>query len=260
MFNLRARRGRSPEGPAGLGQSAGPQQSGGAPSSGRAENLSDLPNTPPIAKADSNEIKLFAELFGDPLVTNSRLWVALFIALCVIACMALAISAMLPLKSIALKIVEVDKETGAVVRISSAPDYTPTAAMVKAKLNEWAEQMTVIDPYVTRENLRKSTALLKGKAVSEHADWLKEQNQFKRMLDNPQLVRTYKLTSIDVSKPNIAFLFFTTTERGAGEPKIVRWRLTVHYVSAPPTTEEDLLRNPVGLGLSHFEFSPEIAS
>lgn len=260
MFNLGARRGRSPAGPAGFGQPGGPYQASGERSSGRGESLTDLPNTPPIAKPRSREVSLFAELFGDPLVTNSRLWVALTIALAVIGCQALGFYALLPLKSIALKIVEVDKETGEVSRISSAPEYTPTNAMVKSRLNEWTEQMAVIDPYVTRENLRKSTVPLKGKAVQEHADWLREQNQFKRLLDNPQLVRTYKLNSIDVSKPNIAFVFFTTTERGVGDTKIVRWRLTVHYVLAPPTTEEELLKNPVGLGISHFEFSPEIAS
>lgn len=46
----------------------------------------------------------------------------------------------------------------------------------------------------------------------------------------------------------------TTVERsGHGEPSTRKWRFAIHYVLAAPDTEEEVLANPAGLHITHFD-------
>lgn len=50
-----------------------------------------------------------------------------------------------------------------------------------------------------------------------------------------------------------AFLQTTLERAGAGEPLTRKWRFTVHYVLSTPDTEDEVLANPAGLNITHFE-------
>ncbi|CAN7325715.1 VirB8/TrbF family protein [Rhizobacter sp. LjRoot28] len=215
-----------------------------------------LRNTPPVAL---DNIRLFAELFGDPQANAARWFVATIVLGGVVAAQAIAISRMLPLKQAVPYAVEYTAD-GAVVRVVEAAAYHPTSAVLKSELARWVERLLVIDPYLTRENLRLSTRPLRGKAVSQHKDFVEAEAPFKRLLAAPGLVRTARTSGVDVSQNGIAFVFVTTTERsGTGEAVVRKWRFTVHYVLTVPDTEENILANPAGLNITHFERAQDLS-
>jgi len=209
-----------------------------------------LRNTPPVAIAN---VRLFAELFGDPQVHAARWFVVSVVLAVVVAAQGLAIVRMLPLKQVVPYAVEHSAD-GAVVKVVEAAAYKPGPAVLKSELARWVERLMVLDPYLTRENLRLSIRPLRGKAVSQHKEFVDTEAPFKRLLATPSLVRTARTSGVDVSQDGIAFVFLTTLERsGAGEPLTRKWRFTVHYVLSTPDTEDEVLANPAGLNITHFE-------
>lgn len=232
---------------------AAPSESTGptpGPSVSRRAGSSPLKNTPPVA---AENIRLFAELFGDPQSNAARWFVAAALLAIVVLVQGLAIIKMLPLKQVVPYAVEHTGD-GTVVKVVQAAHYKPTAGVVKSELARWVERMLVIDPYLTRDNLRLSTRSLRGKAVSQHKEFVDAEAPFKRLLAAPGLVRVARASGVDLSQDGIAFVFVTTTERsGTGEPLVQKWRFTVHYALSAPDTEEDILSNPAGLNITHFE-------
>ena len=210
-----------------------------------------LPNTPAVAAEP--HVRLFAELFGDPATHAARLWLLCVGEFVVIALMASALVMLIPLKKVVPYAVETGKD-GAVARVVEAASYKPTSNMLKSELARWAERMMVIDPYTTRDSLSKTTLPLRGKAVAEHKAILEEEQVFKRLLETPGLVRTVTNIGTDASKEGIGFIFVTTTERvGNGEPRVQKWRFTIHYTLSVPEDEQEVIGNPAGLNITHIE-------
>ena len=192
-------------------------------------------------------------MFGDPVVHNARLFIALLVLAVVALAEACALWRLVPLRTVVPYLVQASTE-GVVSRVVEARAYRPDASMVKAGLAAWVDQLMVLDAYRTRENLRRSTALLRGKAVAEHRAFIDAERPFERLLAVPDLTRESQVGSVDVSTPGIAFVFVTTTERVASrEPLVRRWRFTIHYTLVAPTDEAEILVNPLGLAISHFE-------
>lgn len=202
-------------------------------------------------------MRLFAELHGDPAVSAARSFVINVCLSVVVVALVMVIFQMLPLKTTVPYIVEATP-SGVVGRVIAATRYEPTDAMIKAELGKWVEQVMLIDPHRTRDNLRRSTAMLRGKAVAEHKALLDTDQVFRRMLETPGLVRTVRVTGADTSSQGIAFIFATTTERtNSGTPLVQKWRFTLHYAMATPESEEEILSNPLGLHLTHIERSQD---
>lgn len=132
--------------------------------------------------------------------------------------------------------------------------------MIKAGLANWIDELMVLDAYRTRDNLRRSTALLRGKAVAEHQAFLDAERPFERLLAAPDLTRESHVSSVDVSAEGLAFVFATTTERAGVAPPLQRhWRFTIHYALVAPQDEAEILANPVGINITHFERAPDNA-
>jgi len=207
-------------------------------------------NTPAVVDPG---VRLFAEMFGDPVVNNARLFVAMLVLGLVALAEACALWRLVPLRTVVPYLVQASAD-GVVSRVVEARAYRPDANLVKAGLAAWVDQLMVLDAYRTRENLRRSTALLRGKAVAEHRAWIEAERPFERLLATPDLTRESQVGSVDASTPGIAFVFVTTTERVASrDPLVRRWRFTVHYTLVAPSDEHEILTNPLGLAISHFE-------
>lgn len=164
-----------------------------------------LRNTPPVARAN---VRLFAELFGDPQANAARWFVASMVLGGIVALQAIAIFRMLPLKQVVPYAVQHSAE-GAIVKVVEAAAYQPGVGVIKSELARWVERLMVIDPYLTRDNLRVSVRPLRGKAVSQHKAFVDSEAPFKRLLATPGLVRTAHTHGVDVSQQGIAFVFVT---------------------------------------------------
>lgn len=215
---------------------------------------SDLRNTPAVA-VDSPR-RQYAEIQVDPLVQSDRWFVVSLILAFALLAFAAAFYRFLPLKTVQPYIVEAAAD-GEVARVTPAKSYTPTKAMVKASLANWAQWQFIINAHQTQANLKRATGWLRGKAAEEQVAWIGQQRAFERLLEDPTLVRTVEKLSVDASQDGIAFIFLTTQERGKGLLVTKRWRLTVQYSIVPPQTEAEILDNPAGLAPTHFEFAEE---
>jgi type IV secretory pathway component VirB8 len=209
-----------------------------------------LVNTPPVVDPG---VRLFAELFGEPVVQSARLFTVLVGVALVAALEALALWRLMPLKTAVPYLIEASAQ-GAVARVVEAREYRPSTNMVKAGLANWVDELMILDAYRTRDNLRRSTALLRGKAVAEHQAYLDTERPFERLLATPDLTRESHVSSVDVSSDGLAFVFVTTTERAGTAPPVMRhWRFTIHYDLVAPSDEAEILANPVGISIAHFE-------
>lgn len=214
-----------------------------------------LPNTPAVVHNAS--VRSFAELFGDPAVFAARSFVYSLLVTCIAIIEGMAIYRMLPLKQGLLFQVETAPDAS-VSRVVEVPRFRPERRYLEAELSRWGQRMLVIDPYRTREELRLSTLWLRGKAVAEHREFIQKQAVFRRMQQTPGLVRAVEKSTAEITKDGLAFIFVTTSERsGSGEPKKEQWRFTVHYALLPQTEVDELLTNPLGLALTHFELTQE---
>ena len=232
-----------------LGGKGGSGEAGkAAPQSARPEQAAPR-NLPPVAAPG---VRLFAELFGDPAVHATRWFLVSMALLAVVMGLVLTLVRLAPLKTAVPYLVEVTAD-GAVARVARAADYKPTTNMLRSEMGRWVEAFMTIDPYLTRKNQREVVTMLRGKAVAEHGALLKSDNPFARLLADPTLVRSAKVSSVDITQEGIAFVYVNTTERTAGSSKPpVRWRFTLHYSVLPPETEEQLLANPAGLVITHI--------
>lgn len=213
-----------------------------------------LTNTPPVV--DDTTKRMFSELYGNPQATAAKLALLLGIAVAAILVQSFALVSLIPLHKPVPFIIE-KNDAGVVARVVKASDFRPDKNMIKASLNAWLEKMLVIDPYKTQESHRLALAMVRGNAVSEHTAWLQKEHPYARLAENPTLTRVVdEDRQIDVSKDGIAFAFITTTERTAKEPKPRKqqWRLTIHYGIQPPESDAEILSNPVGVQITHFEF------
>lgn len=218
------------------------------------EDLKGLPNTPPAA-ADEATLRSFSELYGNPQAMSAKLVLVVIASVALNVGQGFTISSLVPLhKPIPYIIQTTDK--GVVAQVVRASDFRPDKAMMKSALNRWVELMMTIDPYRTQVNHRESLNYVRGNAISEHTAFLNREKPYARLQSVPTLTRLVDAErTYDVSKDGIAFAFFSTTERSATspEPVLKKWRLTVHYGIVPPADEQEILNNPTGMQITHFE-------
>lgn len=222
--------------------------------SDKPSRSASLTNTPPAV--DENTKRAFSELYGNPQATVAKLALLLGLAVLIIAIQSVSLMSMIPLHKPVPYIIE-KNASGVVARVVRAADFRPDKNMIMSSLNQWLEKMLVIDPYKTQESHRLALGMVRGNAVSEHTSWLQKERPYARLAEQPTLTRVVdEERQIDVSKEGIAFAFLTTTERTAKDPvpKKQRWRITIHYGIQPPESDAEILANPVGVQITHFEF------
>jgi type IV secretory pathway component VirB8 len=233
-----------------------------APEAGtQAGYLQTAPNTPP-SLYEQAEGK-FAEIYGPALVAAQRSFLLAFGCVVLALASIAALAAVFPLKEVRPWVVEVNPGTGVVHKPVQVDRVDPNMAVIKSELARWVEAVYMIDPLRTQEALRWANARAANKGVQQFAEFRAREKIYERMRAEPDMVREAKVTAVDASRKGTAFIYVTTTERvGAAPPtpdKIKRVRVTLNYALVPPTTEEALLANPLGLYVTFFSDAEERA-
>jgi type IV secretory pathway component VirB8 len=219
-------------------------------------SVDDLPNTPQTAYEHAK--KRWLELNGDPVVNASRWFVGACVSLALNAVLVLAIVAMLPLKTVVPYMVGPGEAGQVVAKPVEAVRYKPTEALIKAALFEWTGQVFSIDPYGTKKNLEAAAIKTSGKAYSQFKAYLETEQPFQRLLKQPTLTRTVNKITVITPQEGVAHISFTLSESVSnGQPIDRKWRMTVHYITKTPESEGELLRNPLGLLITHFDRAEE---
>lgn len=202
----------------------------------------------------------FAELHGSPKVEASRTFVAnLFLSAIILALVGLVV-ALLPLKEIRPYVVEVREGEGVIGRPVETKSYTPTDGMLKQAMAQFAERMWKLNAATSREDYKKAQEWLRGAAIGQFNAFLNQQKPFDRLVNQPLLFRAIEAINIDVSTPNVAFVFFDSVERvGNGTPLRKRHRMTINYTLIAPTSEAELIKNPAGVTITNLDINTEEA-
>jgi type IV secretory pathway component VirB8 len=230
-----------------------------ADQSAAADYLHGGPNTPP--SLHDGALNDFAEIYGSSKVEAGRWFLIALAAIGLAIAGMILVATMLPLKEVRPWVIEVNPTTGVVNRPIEIQRVDPNIAVVKAELARWAEAVYMIDPSRSSESLRWANARTADKAVGQFAEFRSRERIFERINREPDMVREVKVNAVDASQKGTAFIFLTTNERlGAAPPaadRSKRFRVTINYRLVPPTQEQDLLSNPLGLFVTFFADTEE---
>jgi type IV secretion system protein VirB8 len=205
----------------------------------------------------------FSEIYGSSKVQAARWFLVALASLALAIASVILVATMLPLKEVKPWVIEVNPTSGVVNRPIEVQRVDPNLAVVKAELARWAEAVYAIDPVRSSEALRWANARTADKAVNQFAEFRSRERIFERINREPELVREAKVNAVEAAQKGTAFIYLTTTERVGASPasadKTKRFRVTINYRLVPPTQEQDLLSNPLGLFVTFFADAEERA-
>ncbi|UVT00069.1 hypothetical protein EFP19_30940 (plasmid) [Burkholderia glumae] len=191
-------------------------------------------------------------------VTNRWLVAGLVVSMGINLIQATAIRFMLPLEKIVPYFLVASPTIPGQVQPASivAKAFTPDQLQKRVAIEDWVNELWVIDPARTRQNLDHATTLTAGSAVQEMRAFIKQERMFGRMEESPNLRRDATVLSTDFIADDIAIVRLALTERENGIPKPPTYKsMTIHFVTTTPQTYKEARRSPIGLTISDFTWS-----
>jgi type IV secretory pathway TrbF-like protein len=225
--------------------------------SNRAPALSAHLSAPP-GVFDEAENK-FAEIYGSAKVGHQRMFVVALGAILFggIAVVALAMNIG---SNVAVPwYVPVNAENGVVTKPVRVDSIRPAEAVIKAEIAKWAKKVFTIDATLSPQLFREANVMTKGLGTAQFTDFRVKENVVDRMAKDASLQRSAEVRSVDASQPGVAFVFVTTQEAKGTNPNAATasYRVTVKYELSLPTTEQDILNNPLGLFITSMNVTEE---
>lgn len=220
--------------------------------------VTDIGNVPPTAydraKAE------WAERNGNATVNQARLFVIAVGLLLGLIILGFALTQMLPLKTAVPYQITFDQGSGKTeARPIKVENFSPTEVQRRYFLAKWVRDLLTIDPYTIERSLADAFRISRGKAIDEFRTYVKDTQVITRVQQDRSLIRTVDLSSLQFIGEGVAqarIVMRERTQASVGDPK--RYILTLHYGIEPPTTESEMLSNPVGLFITHFAIAEEL--
>lgn len=221
-------------------------------------SIKDIGNVPHTAydraKAE------WAERMGEATVNQGRLFVLALFSLLGVVALAVALAGLAPLKSVVPYSIHVDKVTGETRAVGvTASVFTPDEKQKRFFLAKWAKQILTLDAFTTERDLSDAYSIVRGKAIEEFREYLSVTQPIAKLRVDTTLTRSVQPSTIQFIGENIAMIRVLTQTRSANdtEPN-KRYAILVHFAIEPPTTEAEILRNPIGMFITHFTISEEL--
>lgn len=218
----------------------------------------------PVTDARYNMAKReWFERMGDPVVDRSRYFVwAVSVTILAIAQTGLIYS-LFPLKQVVPYVIRVDAsgEAKPDSAASGVATYNPTRAEINYFLGRFVRNLMSADARLTEANLKEAWNFVLGKAATEFTDYINRVKPIEMVRKDPSFSRTVNIRSITPVADRVMMVRVSTEDRtGITAPKTSFWVVTIHYDIVPPSSgeEESILRNPLGLFVTHFEITEEI--
>ncbi|MGN3962090.1 VirB8/TrbF family protein [Burkholderia gladioli] len=209
------------------------------------------------AKRKSLRAKYYALADGVS-VTNRWLVAGLAVSMCVNAIQATSIRFMLPLEKIVPYFLVASPTIPGLVQPANivAKAFTPDQLQKRAAIEDWVNELWIIDPARTRQNLDHAATLTAGSAVQEMRAFIKQERMFGRMEESPNLRRDPTVLSTDFIADDIAIVRLALTERENGIPKPPTYKsMTIHFVTSTPKSYQEVRRSMIGLTIGDFTWS-----
>lgn len=221
------------------------------------KSVREIGNAPPTAYDEAK--REWALRNGDEVVAASRWFVFAMASLPVIGLLALALNGLTPLKQTIPYMVDVDKES----KLASASKvevsrFAPSDATVKATLAQWVKLTLSLDARRTEGDVRIAYNFLRGNAIQEFADFMRDTKPLVRLREDSSLSRVIEIKTVQFIAKGVCQVRVSSVERNQmGDSKPSRYAVTMHYDIVPPTTDQEMLSNAAGVYISHFEVSEE---
>ena len=220
--------------------------------------------------SDKNDIKrapdaafdkamhVWFENYGSSVVEKTRWFVVAMTELGVIFAMGLAIAYMAPLKTVVPYVVNV-ADTGQVTATNAGvSQYQPGEKEIRFFLAQWVTKMYTLDRMMTVRYLKDAYALTRDKAVAEFTDWLESNKPIASLEVDQGITQGVTIKSISFVGEGVALVRFRYTTRAQQKAITTDKLLTIHYSLIPPTTDQQIYENPLGLYITHFAVSEDI--
>ncbi|WP_341744798.1 type IV secretion system protein [Azonexus hydrophilus] len=204
--------------------------------------------------------RVYFERVGSPVVERDRYFIiAALFAMAFIA-VVWALISMMPLSRVVPMVVSVDKYTGeATAKPLPVERFKPDALSKQYFVVRWVRNLMEIDPYTTERSLSEAYENTRDKAIGQFTDYLEATKPVVRMKTERGLTRTVEIKSYSPLNENSSLVRLVTVERSPGKDPVRRfYAMTVHYVIAPPATEQEVMKNPLGLFVTHFSINEDL--
>ena len=220
-------------------------------------NIEDIGNTPNVAyEKAKNE---WAERMGEPIVEKNRWFVVSIVLALALAASLSALNLLMPLKTAVPWLVRVDRQTGEVIGVTQVKDLKVGDAEKKYFISRWIKNIVDLEQGTTEPNLRQAFLFVRGKAVEEYKDFMTKTRPLPRLQEQKTLTRKTDIVSFNFQADNSASIRFETEERVDNtKPVIKRYAAYVTFEIVPPTTDREIINNPLGLFITHFTIAEEI--
>ena len=218
-----------------------------------------VPDNAPITAYEHARIEWF-ERYGCAVVDRNRYFLFSLIACAALAAMAFALLALVPLKTVVPYVVRVADNGSAMAAPAAAQRYSPGQPERAYFLAKWVTNLMTLDAYMTERNLAEAYTQTSGVASNEFLDWLKDQRPVEAVKKDPSLVRTVAINTVTPLEEGIMQVRVRIETRSLSRaPESKRYQVTIHYAIVPPKTEADIIKNPIGLFITHFTINEELA-
>jgi type IV secretory pathway TrbF-like protein len=225
----------------------------------KQNSKSSIPHNAPLTAFDKARI-VWYERYGSAIVEKNRYFVLLAFAVIMIIALAFAIAVMAPLKTVVPYYIKVMTDGSAVVDTNSVGtnDYKPGESEKRYFLANWVNRLLTIDSYLIKKNITQNYLQTSGKATNELADFLRETKPVEIVTEDPTVTQTVKINGINFLQDDAALVKVTTVRRTRDKTDTKSWLVTLHFVLIPPTNPDEILKNPIGLFVTHFDVAAEI--
>lgn len=217
----------------------------------------------PTPRVNLRGVQKYLNVVEGPRMENRRLLSLLIVAVLAVICQAVGFMLMLPLKERVPYVIQVEEDasgrpTGKVtVADSGVAAFTPSEAHMRYFLARWSEDLLSVDETSRTVRLPASYALLKGQAL---ADWQRYITDVAKPLDvlatEPNYRQRAELISIAFLTDSTAMIRVKLTNSKGMEKRV---QINLNYAIVAPQSDADVYRNPIGLWITTFGVSDELA-
>jgi type IV secretion system protein VirB8 len=206
----------------------------------------------------------WAENRGDELRASRRIaWIVASVAVVIALCEALALIALLPLKTVVPYTLMVDRQTGYVQELKPLDQQkvAPDAALTRSFLVQYVIARENFAIGEAQSNYRKATLWSADAAKSDYVTLMQVNNPASPLARLPRsTVVDTQVKSVSSLGGNTALVRFDTVRRDAnGQPQPARpWVAVISYrFSTGPLSSQDRFLNPLGFQVVRYRRDQE---
>jgi type IV secretory pathway TrbF-like protein len=216
-----------------------------------------VPSTAPITA--NAAAKGFFERFGGPTVESSRWFSVSVLLLIVVLAQGIAISQMLPLKTVVPYKIEVTADGRITNQPIAATEYVPGINEKKYFLSQWTTKLFTLDRFFTEKYLLDAYAITRDQASSQFSDYVSRFQPLIKLKADPTLNQQVTIRSVSFVQEGVALVRFRIDTRADKQALVSKdLMLTINYAIVTPKTEQEIYQNPIGLVITQFAVSEDI--